>query len=363
MPNEALLAAITGALETGSTQETDDELETTDDGFESGTTDDQSDGSGSNAAEDNKDADGDDESGEQEAAGEANAAETDASAGDAGKSGVKPPSEASAEAIKPKDHLNDPVDARLKEATRERITGLIEIAKNVTAERDKVKQDFEGIMGYIHESKASPEQYGQALEYLGLVNSGDPGKLEQAWAFMQNEMIHLGRMLGKDVPGLDYLANHADLKAAVAAGQVTEAVAKETARLRDQQAQTRQLTQHQSTQAQQTQARQQVLTQGRNEMSALGKELAARDGANYARKAAILTKSLKPVFAQLDPRQWKATFQAAYDNLELPAAPAAAAPGKSNVPKNQPLRAKTPAGGASPAPKSMAEAIKASIGM
>lgn len=367
MANESLLAAINAAVDTPSTEveDTDDaadetELEDSADGGEGAEDAGEDVGEGSGA----EDADGDGTEGEEEVSAED--AETEGAEEGAGKDGkpaAKPAAKNDAPAGTPKDPLNDPIDPRLKEATRERITGLIGIAKEATAKYEQVNAEYTELRGYIAESKATGEQFGQALEYIGAVNSGDPAKMEMAWNFMMGEMQALGRMLGKDVPGLDYLAAHPDLKAAVAAGQVTEAVAKETARLRDHQAQQQQIQQHSRQQQQTNEQRTAILTQGKNELNALGAQLRAANPAEYAAKSKVLTAALKGTFSQLDPRQWAAAYKRAYDNLQLPktAAPAAAPAKKPALPKNQPLRGQNPAGGKNAAPKSMFDAINLAL--
>jgi len=361
--NAELLAAVSAAVDTASNttpQETVNETPD-DDALETGGEGDTSLDEGAEGAGEGGDADdagGADETGGADAAklgpdGKPLAAKPVLGAD--GKPVDEAAAKAAAAAAKPKDPLNDPIAPQLKEQTRERITALIDIAKTVTAERDLVKGQFEEVMGLITETRATPEQYGQTLDYLRMVNSGDPAQLERAFSVMQAEMAALGRMLGKDVPGVDVLANHPDIKAEVTAGKMTQEAAKELALHRDR----ARVASENSTAArgeqQRLEAHNRVVTEGRNALTKLGNELRAADPATYARKAAILTKSLKGTFAEIDPRKWASAFKIAYDNLELPAAPKAVV--KSNVPKNQPLRGGNPAGGQQKSPGSMAEAI------
>lgn len=239
---------------------------------------------------------------------------------------------------------------------------MIGIAKEATQKFEAVQAEYTELRGYIEKSGASGEQFGQALDYIGAVNSGNPQLMEQAWNFMVGEMQALGRMLGKDVPGLDYLAAHPDLKAAVTAGQMTPEFAKETARLRDGQAQRTHLDQQSRQQQQANDQRAAVINQGRTELNTLGAQLRAANPAEYAAKSKVLTAALKGTFQQLDPRQWAAAYKRAYDNLVLPAAAKPAVPPKkSALPNNQPLRGGNPAGGSVAKPKSMFDAINMAI--
>lgn len=362
MPTEDLLAAINAAIEpTLESEDADDtdeaELEDSSDGDEGA----DETGGDDGEATGSEDADGDGDEGEEEVPSEDASAEgDDKAAGKDGKPAAKPAAKDDGAAAASKDPLNDPVDPRLKEATRERITSLIDIAKTQTTRAEAAETQFNEVMGYIQQSRATPEQYSQALDYIGAVNSGDRPTMERAWDFMMGEMQALGRLLGKEVPGLDYLAAHPDLKQAIAAGQMTEAYAKETARLRDSQNHAQQVQQH-TRQQQQTQEQQAaIITQGRNELNTLGAQLRAANPAEYAAKSAILTAALKGTFKDLDPRQWAAMYKRAYESLKLPA-PAAPPVVKKKAPVNQPLRGQNPAGGAATKPKTMFDAISVAV--
>lgn len=261
-----------------------------------------------------------------------------------------------------KDPVNDPIPAGLKKETQERMVSLIDTAKKLTAERDQVRGQYEEIMGYIQESRATPEQYGQALEYLSWVNSGDPAKLDKCIQFMQTELIALCKIAGKPVPGVDLLSEHPDLAQEVADGAISRQRAEEIAAARGNQ----QVRTNHARYTSEQDAQQQLIAHGRSELNKLEAELQANDP-HYAYKKGILVESLKGVFAQVDPRKWRSTFKAAYDRLPNPAPAAkptprtvASTPG-SKQPANQPLRARNPAGGQQAAPKSLFDAVSQGI--
>lgn len=283
------------------------------------------------------------------------AAKEAAAADKAPKAGDKKPDEAAVEQ-KPKDFINDPIDQRLKGATKERIEGLIEIAKTASAERDQFKTDFNELMGVIRESQASPEQYGSALTYLKQVNSGDPAQMEQALNTMLGEVQFLARALGKPVPGIDLLAEFPDLKQQVATRQITPQAANELAgsRLRNRTMQA--ITQGTQNAEQQRQAEQETLTKAKNDLNDLETTLKRAD-TNYAAKREIVVPILNAAIAAgLPPSKWKEAFSAAYARVKLPAAPKPT-PKDAAVPRNQPMRAGNPAGGQQHAPKSALEAM------
>jgi hypothetical protein len=214
----------------------------------------------------------------------------------------------------------------------------------------------------ISETRATPEQYGQALDYLRLVNSTSRADREQALAFMQQEVAALARALGKPVPGVNLLEGHDDLVEDVSMGRLAPERAQEIAAARARAQHELRAGHAQQQQAQQQQAQQRVVAEGRQQLNAL--EASLKADPHYAAKKAILVESLRPVFQQIDPRQWAATFRRAYEKLPNPvsaaARPAPVAPA-IRAPQNTPLRASNPAGSARPAPSSPLEALNAGL--
>lgn len=265
------------------------------------------------------------------------------------------------------DPLNDPLPNALKRETKERITTLVGMVKEKDSTLQAVTRDRDDLVDSIVATRATPEQYTQALSYLKMVNSPNRADREQALVVMQNEIAALARMLGKPVPGVNMLEGHQDLIDEVATGRLAPERAQEIAasraaadhQLRVGQAQTN----HERTES----ARAESVSKAKGELNAYGAQLAASDP-NYKAKATILIKSLQPVFNQIHPSHWLDTFKRAYN--ELPA-PARAVPPPATLSRtgatpangggNQPLRANQPAGAARPAPTSMAEAIELGI--
>lgn len=297
----------------------------------------------------------------EEAAGEkdaeaAAAAQTpeEKAAADAAKADADAKAAADPNAKKP-DAVNDPIPNALKPQTKERIQNLIKTVKQKDEQIVQVSSQLDEIMGHISATKATPKQYGDTLEYLSLVNSGQPANLEKALNMMLAEVNVLARALGKPVPGVDMLADHKDLQGEIDTGMISRDRALEIAAAREQ---SKMQTQRSANIQQQTQAEaqtQQAITEGRNQLNALETTLQADPA--YKAKKAILVESLKPVFNQIHPSQWAATFKAAYDNLKI----AAPKPVVTRLPVNQPMRAKTPAGGGAQAPGSLLDAISNSI--
>lgn len=368
-----LLAAVSGALD-GTTQETNDDAGNTNDaGTDAGA---DTTGAGDEAAVDDGQADVAEDSADDGAAPDDAAAEEDAEG--EGEEGKKPVAKAGEEELgedgKPltpeqkkakeeaanadaakKDPINAPISQYLKPATQERMRALVDIAKNVTAERDHYKNQSNEIIGMIQETGANAQQYSQALQYLGAVNSRDPVKIREAKAFLQSELEHLSRMTGEAIPGVNGYEQHADLKAAVAAGLSAE-VANELAAVRAQKTwQTTSHQQQQQTQQQQLEAQQREHDEGRRALNTVGKNLAAKDP-NYAKKAPAVLNLVSDQLKVARPSEWAQIFLTAYSTYRPPAPPAPKKP-----PARQPLRGNNPAGGQQPKAGSVEEAINLGI--
>jgi hypothetical protein len=263
-----------------------------------------------------------------------------------------------AKAAKP-DHINDPIPKDINARTAERMTALVNDVKALQA----VQKDHNDLMGYINGTGASPQEFSQALNYMRAIRSNDPKMLEAAYAQLQSELLGLSERMGKPIPEVNLLRDpkNADLVKEIQDGKLSVQRAHELALWRSRQArETTTRTTTETTQAQERE-RAQVLDVGKNELNALEDTLIAKDGeALYRAKTEIVYAALEPVFASIDPRNWKATFQAAYDKLKMQA-PAAAAP-VAPAARPTPLRPKAPAaGGAQGAPKSALEAMSAAL--
>lgn len=349
-------AALGDAVTTPEPETTDVEApsESEDTGFDGG------DGAGEDQSADaDKGADEEvAESEETDAEAEARGAKRDPVTGKFTKKGGEPKPEDKQKAEPPKkDPINDPLPKDLKKETSERIRSLIDTAKTVTAERDQFKQDFEYLIKGVEATGTSPQQYGETLSWLALFNSRNPADQEKALELVESVAERLATLLGKERTVGDPLSAHADLKDAVAKGQITQQYAKEIARTRNGQQFRTELTTTANQEEQQRQAAAQELATARSDLTALEETLRGSDP-QYEAKKAILVPALKPVFAAIPPSQWTTKFKEAYRNIKVNA-PAAKPKG---VPPNQPLRAgKQPAGGQTKAPSSMLEAVSGAL--
>ncbi len=200
------------------------------------------------------------------------------------------------------------------------------------------------------------------LEYARGVNGGTYEGLRKSWTILQAELKALSEALGEPLPGQDILQNHPDLLKEVNDKLITPERAAEIARQRNRDAAQAKLGQAKQTTQQSAAQQAQAVTAGKAALTALGKELAQKDGpAEYRRKAGLVVGMLKNTLPDLPPAKWAKAFKAAYD--QVPAAPKAAVKtGAKPGERPQPLRGnKVPSGQSSKSPKTMQEAISAAF--
>lgn len=287
---------------------------------------------------------------------------------DAGEAAEKEPEKEGEE--KELDHVNDPIPKELKEATQERIRSLIGYVK----ERDEALVVQGKLINAIQGTGTTAEEFASTIRYLEAFHSNDPKQLELALDILKQNMEDIALRLGRDVPGIDFLEGHQDLKDAVKYGQITQQHASELARGRTAAARTQAFDQQRQTATQAEQAAKVEKDTAITSLNELGAHLAKTDP-DYQRKYDLLVEPLKAVFERIPPSQWKATFEKAYGALKLPAA---AAPAASTAPpagaardpttglfvkanKGQPIRPVQPAGQGAKAPNSALEALSGAI--
>jgi len=256
---------------------------------------------------------------------------------------------------KPKDAINDPIDARLKPETKARIESLVSTAKDLTAQLNTARADLNDLVASIQETRSSPEQYGQALDYLRMVNSGNPAELRKCLDFMQREVQALAMQLGVAAPGVDFLAEHADLQEKVRDGALSDEDAREIAAGR---ARAKFETASGDAAARASQQQAAVATQrraGADALNAWERETAGKDP-SFAAKRETLKVELTKQLPNFQPNQWASVAAMIYKSLAAPA-PVPAPATRPVSGQNQPLRANNPAGGTTAAPKSLEDAI------
>lgn len=268
------------------------------------------------------------------------------------KSGEKP-----GEQKKP-DPINDPIPKDLSQETQQRIRSLIKTTKESTTRAEQAEGNFQTFINGLQASGVTPAQYQETLSFFALFNSRDPQQQKQALDLIEGMAEQLSTILGVERQVKDPLADFPELANDVQQGKITRQYAVQLAR-QQQSTKLRQQLQSDAARGQQTQEQQQQeRAQAKADLTALEQRL-SRDP-RFQEKRKILVPAMRSVFQRIPPSQWAATFEQAYKELRLPAAPAGGQR-QGQIPRNQPLRGGQPAGGGKKAPASMLEAISAGI--
>lgn len=259
--------------------------------------------------------------------------------------------------LQAEDPVNAPIPKELKVETKTRMKKLVNLTKELSTARDSATKDRDELINMMQGTGAPPDEVGQTLHFLKLSHSTDRAQQEQALEYAQGLAANLARRLGKPIPGVDMLAGHEDLRAAMTSGSITRKYAEELAAQREAVKVRTTDTARESEASQQAAVRQKA----RDDLNALEVELKASDPAGYDAKRAQLTGILQPLFVNMHPSKWAPAFREAYGKLR-----AVAQPKPRVVPSggNQPLRARQPAGGSNgqvAEPKNMAEAVAAGL--
>jgi len=186
-------------------------------------------------------------------------------------------------------------------------------------------------------TKSSPEQFGDALNYLAAINSGDPSAMNKAFDFLLGEIQTLGKNLGREVPGLvDPLADHPDLAQEVQFGEMTRARALELAQART----TTTRVAERDTRSSAEQQQKKEFDDGMAAVNELSVKLKAEDP-DFARKLEIVAPVLDTIRQTTPPSQWVAKITDVYNRIVLPPVtlPATPAPAARAPISSMPLRA------------------------
>ena len=187
-------------------------------------------------------------------------------------------------------------------------------------------RDADDLIAMVQETGATPDQYGMTLDYLKTLNAahgGDMKAAEQALAMVMSEAAELAKALGRELPGIhDPLEGHADLQAAVQAGDMDRKAAAEVAHARFIQQSAQAQRQQQDT-SRQSQA---AADNARDQLIAYDAQMQADP--QYVAKWPMLNALVAEIRATLPPAQWLAATQRAYLSIpDVPVAqPAARAP-------------------------------------
>ena len=140
----------------------------------------------------------------------------------------------------PEQEESELLEGVKSERGRERI-------KQVFAERKQLEQDITEFRDLVKSTGMSAQEFAQTLEFGRLLNSGDEKNLRVALEMIEGQRSMLYQKLGVEAPGVDLLAGHDDLKAAVDNMEITRDRAVELAKFRKVDAETKARSQAQQT--------------------------------------------------------------------------------------------------------------------
>lgn len=173
-------------------------------------------------------------------------------------------------------------------------------------------KDGADLVEMVQGTGATPDQFSATLDYLALVNKGDPASLEQAFTALSGELADLAKLMGREVPGVhDPLAEHKDLQQELEAGDITRARALEIAASRTQ-AKVAEGRRAQETQtAAQRTAAEQATNEGVNALRAWEQQKMAADP-GYLTLRPALNAEVAQIRQNFPPAQWAAATELAY---------------------------------------------------
>ena len=267
------------------------------------------------------------------------------------KQDEKPAGEQKPEAEKPAEADEFAMPEGLSAKAQERFQTLVSRVKEREQALEAVTRDVEDFRAVINESRATPQDFSQALDYIRMVNTGD---LQGALRVIDAQRQQIALALGQPLPGADPLQSFPDLRQRVDAYQMDEATAIELAR-------TRQMQQRQAEmqrQQQQTMQSQQAMhTERANavaQIDQLGAQWAKSDP-DYAAKEEIILKQLPQIAANFPPAMWAQQVRILYDTVSAVPRPS---PQRTAPP---PLRSSGQTAG-NRQPSNMLEALQAGLG-
>jgi hypothetical protein len=265
---------------------------------------------------------------------------------------AKPDTKPAEAATKPAEGVTKPAESETPPNAEQEESELLEGVKSergrerikqVFAERKQLEQDITEFRDLVKSTGMSAQEFAQTLEFGRLLNSGDEKNLRVALEMIEGQRSMLYQKLGVEAPGIDLLAGHDDLKAAVDNMEITRDRAVELAKFRKVDSEAKAREQAQQTQVQERQVYEKTVKDAAGAMEAY-LETRKNEVDHTARMKVISDHFRNPANLQkfvgtYRPEQWAATVQMMYDNIQVPRA---AAPGPQPI-RSRPATLGTPA--------------------
>ena len=238
------------------------------------------------------------------------------------------------------------------ERSQERYRQLAERARTAEEEASAVRHQGQELYRIMNESGVTTNDLTSYFEYhKSLRNGGDPSPY---WERM--EQAH-SQFTGDKVGNADPLNNHPDLKAQVDEFEVTEAVARETAALRDYSMRMQQVEEQQAEMqahyGQQQHAQMEAATYAQSasvELDRWSAEMKAKDP-QFEEKEALILERAQEQFPNIHPAHWPQFVAEEYAYISK------AFPTQSQSSRPNTIRPGTSGSSATPEPKSIGDAL------
>lgn len=206
--------------------------------------------------------------------------------------------------------------AGLKPKAQERFRGLVEDNKSKTEQLDKAEFALKEIHKTVSESNMSPEEFGYLIDYGRMAVSKKPEELEYALQTAQNEIIRISQLLGKEVPGVDLLADQPELQKRVDDYELSREDALRIAKSERELASYKQVQTQQRDQQQVATKQQDVQQQSLDQVRAYMGKMKSTD-INFSAKEARLVEQAAKVRQNYPPEQWPTIIQDLYETMSI----------------------------------------------
>ena len=206
--------------------------------------------------------------------------------------------------------------AGLKPKAQERFRSLVEDNKTKTERLDQAEFALKEIHKTVSESHMTPEEFGYLIDYGRMAVSKKPEELEYALQTAQNEIIRISQLLGKEVPGVDLLADQPELQKRVDDYELSRDDALRIAKSERELASYKQVQTQQRDQQQVATKQQDVQQQSLDQVRAYMGKMKSTD-INFSAKEARLVEQAAKVRQNYPPEQWPTVIQDLYETMSI----------------------------------------------
>jgi len=263
-----------------------------------------------------------------------------------------------AEAAKPKtiSPISDEEKKTWSQRSQQRFQEAFGEIRRLTAEREQLLSSNkelvaarDSILSVLEETHTTDDQLAQLLEFNRMVQTGN---YENALKQVEAQRAGLLKLLGREAPGVDLLADFPDLVKEVEDEKLDRALALEIAQNRRNAAVLKAREQQRGGEQEAARKQQELSEQALQSIKDWSNEMAKSDIDFKAKEDKLLTQ-VAQVVKDYPPGQWLQTLKMLYGNISVARA---AVPGGE-----QPLRPKTERHGGA-APQDMLQAINQGLG-